>query len=126
VAHSHICDRAFGFAVRTVKLCEQLATRGFSARHLAEQLLQCGTSIGANAEEAQEGQTKKDYIAKLSISAKESREAHWWLRLIVATGNARADEVRWELGECAELRYMIRAALRTARSSSNRGGFPPK
>jgi four helix bundle protein len=36
--------------------------------------VRCGTSIGANAEEAQEGQTKKDFIAKMAIARKEARE----------------------------------------------------
>jgi four helix bundle protein len=65
-----ICDRAFLFAARIVKLCDSMATRGFGARHIASQLMH----IGANAEEAQEGQTKRDFIAKMSISRKEARE----------------------------------------------------
>ena len=42
-------------------------------RHIASELAKCGTSIGANAEEAQDGQTKPDFIAKLAVSRKESR-----------------------------------------------------
>ena len=61
-----------------------MAARGFGARHIAHQLIRCGTSIGANAEEAQEGQSKADYIAKMCVSSKEARETAYWLRLGIA------------------------------------------
>src|SRR4051812_25055785 len=62
---SIICDRAFNFSLNILTVTERLSERGFGARHIAFQLVRCGTSIGANAEEAQEGQTKKDFIAKM-------------------------------------------------------------
>lgn len=81
----------------------------------------CGTSIAANAEEAQEGQTKPDFIAKMAVSRKESRETLFWLRLAVRSEVVTADEVKWELTEAGELRAMIIAAIKTAQSSSSRG-----
>ena len=116
-----ICDRSFEFATRIVKLCDSLATRGFSARHVASQLIRCGTSIGANAEEAQEGQTKPDFIAKMSVSRKEARETLWWLRVAVHTGIAKPDEITWELSEATQLLAMTKAAVKTARLSPSRG-----
>jgi four helix bundle protein len=121
MTHSVICDRAFHFAVRILKVCEKLFDGGPIARFLASQLMRCGTSIGANAEEAQEGQTKADYIAKMSISSKEARETSWWLRLATAVGVVKKEHVAWEASEANQLRMMIRSAIRTARSSSNRG-----
>ena len=121
MADSIICGRAFNFAVRTVRLCERIASRGFGSRHIATQLIRCSTSIGANAEEAQEGQSKADYIAKMCVSSKEARESRYWLRLAVAAACVDSDEVEWELKEANELRFMIRAAIRTARSSPDRG-----
>ena len=121
---SIICERAFEFAARILKLAEQLYERGPAARHVGFELLKCGPSIGANAEEAQEGQTKPDYIAKMSISRKESRETRYWLRLAVHTGLVKADEVRWELREVNELRLMIIAAIKKAQSSPDRGSPP--
>jgi len=121
MTHSMICDRAFEFAVRIVKLCDGMSSRGFGARHIAGQLIRCGTSVGASAEEAQEGQSKADYLAKLCISSKEARESSWWLRLSIATSVVKRHEVEWELRESNELRFMIRAAIRTGRSSTNRG-----
>jgi len=83
--------------------------------------MKCGTSIGSNAEEAQEGQTKADFVAKMSISRKEARETVWWLRVAVGSGVVRADEVKWELDQAKQLLAMTRAAIRTARSSPSRG-----
>ena len=81
----------------------------------------CGTSIGANAEEAQDGQTKPDFIARLSVSRKEARETGYWLRLAIRVEATTANEVEWELREAGELRAMIVAAIKTARSSASRG-----
>jgi four helix bundle protein len=116
-----ICDRAFEFACRILRFSDQLGNRGPAARHIASQLIKSGTSIGSNAEEAQEGQTKADFIAKMSISRKEARETVWWLRVAVGSGVVRADEVQWELDEARQLLAMVRAAIRTARASSSRG-----
>jgi len=66
-----IAERARRFACRVVKLHEKLFKQGGAARALAPQILNCGTSIGANLEEATGGQTKPDFIAKVSISRKE-------------------------------------------------------
>jgi four helix bundle protein len=83
--------------------------------------MRCGTSIGANAEEAQDGQTKPDCIAKLSVSRKESRETLYWLRLALRAKVVTNDEIEWELREAGELRAMIVAAIITAQSSQSRG-----
>jgi four helix bundle protein len=118
---SSICERAFVFAVRIIRVCERLCERGTIGRHVANQLLKAGTSIGANAEEGQEGQTKPDFLAKLAISRKESRETEYWLRLSVAAGLVTHDQVAWELDEAEQLRKMIRAAIITGQASDDRG-----
>jgi hypothetical protein len=73
------------------------------------------------AEEAQEAQSKRDFIAKLSVSQKEARETKWWLRLAVEVGAVSRQEVEWELDEAGQLLVMIRSAVLTARQSSSRG-----
>jgi four helix bundle protein len=119
--NSIICERAFEFASRALKLCDLLHHRGPAARHVASQLIRCSTSIGANAEEAQEGQTKADFIAKLSVSRKEARETMYWLNLAVKNEIVKQDDIRWELDEVRQLLAMIRSAILTARSSQSRG-----
>ena len=49
---------------------------------ISKQLLRCATSIGANVEEANAAQTKRDFVAKMSIASKEAREARYWLKLL--------------------------------------------
>lgn len=125
MTQSIICERAFEFACRILKLSEKVWSRGPAARHVASQLMRCGTSIGSNAEEAQEGQSKPDFIAKLSISRKEARETAWWLRVALKIAVVTKDEAEWELGEANQLRAMIVSAIRTARASPNRGSPSP-
>ncbi len=52
---------------------------------LSKQFLRAATSIGANVQEADAGQSKKDFIAKMSIASKEARETNYWLRLLKAS-----------------------------------------
>ena len=69
-AETKITDRSFEFSVRIVKLCRFLEKQDRVSRTLANQLLRSDTSVGANIEEAQAGQSKPDFITKMSISRK--------------------------------------------------------
>ena len=80
-----IVVRTFRFAGRIVRLCRELDQTAGTPRTLANQLLRSGTSVGANVEEAQAGQSKKDFTAKMYISCKEARETNYWLRLLADT-----------------------------------------
>jgi four helix bundle protein len=80
-----IAERAFAFAVRVVLLHRGLGKEHRITRHLLNQLLRSGTSIGANLAESKGGQSRADYLSKVSIAHKEAREAHYWLRLLNAT-----------------------------------------
>jgi four helix bundle protein len=77
-----ISERAFEFAVRVIKLCQVLDEKPGVSRTLANQLLRSGTSVGANLEESKGGQSRGDFLSKVSISLKEARETHYWLRLL--------------------------------------------
>ena len=80
-----IAQRAFNFAVRIVKLCQYLEKNTDVSRTVIGQLLDAGTSVGANLEEAEAGQSKRDFIHKNAIALKEARESAYWLRLINAS-----------------------------------------
>ena len=77
-------DKSFQFAVRIVNLYKYL-TADKKEYVMSKQLLKCGTSIGANVVEAERGQSKADFYAKLSIALKEAHETYYWLRLLKAT-----------------------------------------
>ena len=79
-----LAERTFEFARRVVKLCAALEQKAGVGRTLGHQLLRAGTSVGANVEEGHASQSRADFAAKYSISCKEAREAHYWLRLLAA------------------------------------------
>ena len=79
-----IRERTFEFALRIIKLCNELNRKPGICRDISRQLLKAGTSVGANTEEAQAAQSKPDFISKNSIALKEARETHYWLRLLIA------------------------------------------
>lgn len=72
------------FAVRIINLYKFLQSEK-KEYVLSKQLLRCGTSIGANVNEAEGGISTNDFIAKLQISLKEARETKYWLRLLYRT-----------------------------------------
>jgi four helix bundle protein len=77
-------DKSFQFSIRIVKLYKYLCSEK-KEYILSKQLLRSGTSIGANINEAQAGQSKKDFIAKMSIASKEARESKYWIDLLIET-----------------------------------------
>ena len=79
-----ILNQSFEFAVRIVNVYKHL-TKEHKEFVLSKQLLRCGTSIGANVAEAQRGQSKADFRAKMSIALKEANETEYWLRLLFRT-----------------------------------------
>jgi four helix bundle protein len=81
-----IKERTFNFALEVVGFCRSLDSKQGTLRTLGRQLLRAGTSIGANVEEAQAGQSRADFISKYSIALKEARETIYWLRLLHAAG----------------------------------------
>jgi four helix bundle protein len=84
-------EKSFAFAVRIVNLYKYLVKEK-KEFVLSKQLLRSGTSIGANVEEAIGGVSEKNFLNKLGISYKESREAVYWLKLLYATDYITKDE----------------------------------
>jgi four helix bundle protein len=110
-----ICERTFRFSCAIVGLYPHLRARGGAARAIADQLLDAGTSIGANMEEAEGAHSRADFIARCSVSLKEAREAHYWLRLLFVTKLAAEPLVRPHLIEAQELVAILTAIRRNAR-----------
>jgi four helix bundle protein len=110
-----ICVRSFEFAVRLVRLCQYLDERPGVGRTLGKQLLRAGTSVGANVEEAQAGQSRADFIIKYAIALKEARETHYWLRLLVASEVISGARVTDLLQESDEIMRIIGAIIVSAK-----------
>ncbi len=83
--------KSFEFAVRIVGLYKHL-TRTKREFVMAKQILRSGTSIGANVAEAEKGQSKADFNAKMNIAMKEANETYYWLRLLHRTGYLKEKE----------------------------------
>jgi len=112
-----IQERSFEFAVRIVRLCRVMDEEPGVSRTLANQLLRAGTSVGANVAEAQAGQSKKDFVAKMAIAAKEARETHYWLRLLVASEMMENDRLSPLLDEANQVVAILTAIIKTSQSS---------
>jgi len=78
-------ERTFAFAKRIVKRCQTLEEQRGVAQTLSRQLIRSGTSIGANVEEVQAGQSRNDFRLKNNIACEEVRETLHWLRLLAET-----------------------------------------
>jgi len=113
-----IRERIFAFAVRIIKLCQYLEKDTKVSKTLIIQLLKAGTSVGANLEEAQAGQSKPDFISKNAISLKEIRAADYWLRLILATNNFEEkvkSGIEELIGESSEIGKIIGSIIISAK-----------
>ena len=79
-----IVNKSKAFAIRIIRLYQYLC-REKREFVLSKQLLRSGTSIGANVKEAVRGQSKADFISKMSIALKEASETEYWLELLYET-----------------------------------------
>ena len=113
-----IQNRTFEFAIRIVKLCQHLDEKQGVGRTLGRQILRSGTSIGANVEEAQAGQSKPDFISKYSIALKEARETLYWLRLLTATKILPPERLLELEHETEELMRVIGSIIVSAKAKS--------
>ena len=74
-----LVEKSKKFAINIINLCDDIK----GSASIINQLIRCGTSIGANIHEAQYAHGKNDFIAKLEISLKECNETEYWLNLLI-------------------------------------------
>ena len=101
--------KSFSFAIRIVRLCQYLSSEK-KEYVLSRQLLKSGTSIGANICEAEKGQSKADFVAKMSIALKEANETDYWLRLLYETEyltNTQFDSLNKDINEIISILVAI-------------------
>ena len=106
-------EKSFDFAVRIVNLYKYI-TNNKKEYILSKQLLRSGTSIGANVTEAQRGQSKADFVAKMSIALKEAYETEYWLRLLYKTEYMNTAEYESIHNDIAELISLLISICKTA------------
>ena len=115
-----IQERSFLFACRIIGFCRSLSASDLVVRRLSWQLLDASTSVGANLEEADTGQTKKDFIAKVSIARKETAEARYWLRLIRFAQPTNKEHIDRLVDESHQLLKILTTIIKNAEANPNR------
>jgi len=86
---------------------------------LSKQLLRSGTSIGANINEAQAAQSKKDFVAKMSIASKEARESKYWIELLIKTEYLDKDNKHTQslLNDIEELTKLLTSIVKSSQNN---------
>ena len=110
--YSIIKQKSYDFALQIIKLHQLL--RREKHFEISAQLIKSATSIGANVEEALAGQSRKDFVAKMSIASKEAREANYWLRLIRDSALLPGNHVEVLVVDSEELIKILTSIVKTS------------
>ena len=109
-------EKSYFFALSVVKTCQFLVNEK-KEYVISKQLLRSGTSIGANVEEANQAESKADFIHKLSIANKEANETHYWLRILRDTNYLDSETTNGLLLSCEELLKILTASIKSAKQN---------
>ena len=107
-------EKSFRFAVRIVKLCKFLQEEK-REYIMSKQLLRSGTSIGANVTEAQQAQSRPDFVSKLNIALKEAVETEYWIRLLHETDYLTEEQFLSILSDCDQLEKLLVSIVKAAK-----------
>ena len=115
MSESILRDKSKAFAKEVVFLCRRLKQNNVEGA-LINQLLCCGTSVGANVHEAQYAQGTKDFISKFEIALKECNESEYWLELLFEVNSLSQQDFNRFQKDCIELRRMLVSTVTTLKS----------
>ena len=111
-----LIDKSIAFAARIVKLHAYLYKE--KKEHIiSKQVVRSGTSIGANINEANYGQSKADFISKLHIALKETAETEYWIRLLSLSDYLDEPMSKSLLQDCLEIKRILIASINTAKEN---------
>lgn len=111
-----LIDKSIDFAARIVKL-NKFLNEDKKEHIISKQIIRSGTSIGANINESQFGNSKSDFIAKLHISLKETAETEYWLRLLFKSEYIDEKLFNSLLADCLELKKILISSINTAKKN---------
>lgn len=103
-------DRTLIFAKRVIRLCKELPLSVVNSK-LIDQLIRSSGSVGANYREANDSVGKKDFLFRLRISRKESKETIFWLELIIEANDNFRSKVEILIDECTQIRNILSAII---------------
>jgi len=114
-----ILERCVQYSLQVIKFFRDIE-KDSVGRILGNQLLRSRTSIGANVHEAQGGQSKADFIAKISIAQKEACESAYWLRIMLETKLGQSADIRKLRQETDELVRILSSILISAQERTKK------
>ena len=115
MSNSVLREKSKEFAKDIIFLCRRLKQNSVESA-LLNQLIRCGTSVGANVHEAQYAQGTKDFVSKFEIALKECNESEYWLELLYETNSLAESEFKDFHNKCIELRRMLVSSVTTLKN----------
>lgn len=109
-----LIDKSIAFAARIVKL-HQYLLKNKKETVISKQIIRSGTSIGANINEANYGQSKADFISKMHIALKETAETEYWIKLLYMSEYIDKKLSKSLLNDCLEIKRILIASINTAK-----------
>ena len=112
-----LIDKSIAFAARIVKLHQHLI-KNKKETVISKQIVRSGTSIGANINEANYGQSKADFISKMHIALKETAETEYWIKLLFMSEYIDDKMSSSLLYDCLEIKRILIASINTAKENN--------
>ena len=116
-----LIDESITFASRIIKL-NQYLVKDKKEHIISKQIVRSGTSIGANINEANYGQSKADFISKLHIALKETAETEYWIKLLQLSEYISEEMATSLLNDCLDIKRILISSINTAKEN-NKWGF---
>ncbi len=109
-------EKSFALALRIIRLYKFLEENK-KEYVLSKQVLRSGTSVGAMIREAQNAESKMDFVHKLAIAQKECDESLYWLELLVQSDYITDESFKSVYGETEQVFKMIKSAILTTKKN---------
>jgi len=110
-------DKSFAFALRVVKLCQYLQNEK-REYVLSKQLLRSGTAVGALVREAEQAESKADFIHKMAIALKEANETDYWIELLYQSETLEEKGFSSIKPDITELIRLLTSIIKTSKQLS--------
>ena len=114
-----LIDKSVAFASRIVKLHQHLISSK-KETIISKQIVRSGTSIGANINEGNYGQSIGDFISKMHIALKETAETEYWIKLLYMSDYIDEKMSNSLLSDCLEIKRMLIASINTAKENKEK------
>lgn len=119
--HAELSERLWNLAARVGNVVDALPDSKLG-RHVAGQLVRCGTSTAPNYDEAGAAESRDDFVHKLSLALKELRETRGWLRFVIKAALLPASKLGDIVDECDQLCRILGASVLTAKGAKVKSG----